>query len=197
MDAAWPRRLRWRRRGAWMWPVFGAVTCADALIGTQLPPSGESETLVAAGLAGLVLNVLGVILLSAPIGALLRRRRPDLPRVVARDYAGTTVVLLVALALLAAGLIHRQRIESDQRAMNDAVVRAQAYIGMHAPTDFRRQVVFMNVFAIQPGNLFRACVPSIRDSRTYCVIVDTRLPFGRSVTFSGYEPNSILFEGTG
>jgi hypothetical protein len=40
-------------------------------------------------------------------------------------------------------------------------------------------------------------VPSARTGRTYCVIVNTRAPFARSVTFDGYEPNSVFSEGVG
>jgi hypothetical protein len=195
MDAAWPRRMRWRRAGAWMWPAFIAATVADAIIGNRLPPTGDSEALVAAGLAGLVLNVIGVILLRRPLGALLRRRRPDLPRVVAADYAGTTVVTGIAALLLLAGLLHHSNVMSNRRAMQDAIKRAQAFIGDRAPDEFRRNLEYVSTFAIQPGSLYRACVPSIKTARTYCVIVDTHKPFASSVRFGGYEPNSTFSEG--
>lgn len=195
MDIAWPRRMRWRRRGAWMWPAFVAAIGVDALIGTQLPPAGESEGVFAAAVAGLVLNTLGVILLSRPVAALVRRRRPDLPLVVARDYAGTAIVAGVATVLLAVGLIHHGRVLGDARAMREAVLRAQAYIGDRAPAEFRRHIEFVSVFAIEPSHLFRACVPGLDDNRTYCVIVDTSQPFGRGVRFAGYEPNSTFSMG--
>jgi len=79
MDGAWLARMRWRRRGAWQWPAFAAVTLADAVIGHALPASGETQTLLAAALAGLVLNLIAVILLSRPLGVAVRRFRPDLP----------------------------------------------------------------------------------------------------------------------
>ncbi len=87
-----------------MWPAFLAATAADALIGHAWPPAGDSQALFAAGLLGLVFNLIAVILLSHPIALLLRRRRPDLPMVVARDYAGTGVVVAVAALLAAVGL---------------------------------------------------------------------------------------------
>src|SRR5579871_6907498 len=102
MDAAWPRRVLWRRRGAWMWPAFVATVALDGVIGHHLPPAGETEGAFAGALAGLVLNVICVILLSRPVAALLRRMRPDLPLIVARDRAGTAIVAAVALALLGA-----------------------------------------------------------------------------------------------
>src|SRR5947207_11495176 len=153
MDSVWLSRLRWRRRGAWMWPAFIALTVVDAAIGHLLPPVGERQSVVSAALAGLVLNLIAVILLSRPLGALLRRRRPDLPATVARDYGGTTVVLLVTAALLGAGLAHRSTLTSEERAMRDAIVRAEAWIGDRAPDQFRRNVQLINTVAIQPGSI--------------------------------------------
>ena len=57
MDRAWLRRMRWRRRGAWMWPSFVALTLADAVIGRLLPPSGDSQTVLGAGLVAAFLLV--------------------------------------------------------------------------------------------------------------------------------------------
>src|SRR5947209_3722677 len=49
MDAVWPRRLRWRRRGAWLWPAFVAATVVDAVIGHVLPAGGDAESLAGVG----------------------------------------------------------------------------------------------------------------------------------------------------
>jgi hypothetical protein len=197
MDGAWLHRMRWRRRGAWLWPAFAALTIADAVIGHLLPPAGDSQSLVAAGLLALVLNLIAVILLSRPLGALLRRFRRDLPSIVARDYAGTWVVTIIAAALLVAGLAHRPSVLSRRNTMNDAIARAQAWIGDRAPAEFRRNLQFVDTFAIQPGSIYRTCVPSDDRKRTYCVVVKTNLPFARSVSFAGYEPNSVMERGTG
>ena len=40
----WPARIRWRLRGAWMWPSFVAVTLLDGLILHLLPRSGPGWT---------------------------------------------------------------------------------------------------------------------------------------------------------
>jgi hypothetical protein len=189
-------RLRWRRAGAWLWPSFVLLTIADAAIGHGLPPAGSTETLFAAALLGLVLNVLGVLLLSRPIGWALRRARPELPRFVARDYAGTFVVMAVTGALLLAGAMHRPAIQAERRAMQDAIVRAQAWIGDRAPDEFRRNLEFVSVLAIQGGTIYRACVPNVQNTKSYCVIVDRTKPFDQSVRFSGYEPNATLASGT-
>ena len=197
MERGWLHRLRWRHRGAWLWPVFVAAVAVEAALGHLRPPAGETESIAAAAIAGLALNLLAVLLLSRPLGALIRRARPDLPAVVARNYAGTSVVLAVTVALIAAGLVHHATVVANQNAMRDATVRAQAWIGDRAPAEFRRDVRFSNTFAIQPGSLYRTCVPGQRRVRSYCVIVNTQLPFPHSVTFDGHEPNSVFAQGIG
>jgi hypothetical protein len=190
-------RMRWRRTGAWLWPSFVALVLLDGAVGHLLPPAGTTETFVAAALLGLVLNVIAVILLSRPLGMLIRRFRPDMPGVVARDYGGTVVVVAVTIALASVGLAHRPAIQARQRQVNDAIARAQAWIGDRAPDEFRRNLQYVSMLAIVPGAIYRACVPSADGKRSYCVIVNRNLPFQRSVTFSGYEPNSVLATGAG
>ncbi len=178
-----------------MWPAFLALTVADGLIGSSFPPAGDSWNGVGAALAGCFLNLLGIILLSVPLGMLLRRVRPDLPKVVARDYGGTLVVCSVTALLLLAGLIHRPQVLQHRQTMTDAIARAQAWIGDRAPAEFRRNLRFVSTFTIEPGHMYRTCVPSASGSRTYCVIVNTRLPFARSVSFDGYESNAVFGAG--
>jgi hypothetical protein len=180
-----------------LWPIFVVMIAVDAALAVILPISGESESAVAGALSGLFLNLLVVLLLSRPLGALLRRARPDLPAVVARNYAGTSVVLVVSAVLLLAGLLHHSTVVANQNAMRDAGTRAQAWIGDRAPAEFRRNVRLLNTFAIEPGSIYRSCVPGTGDSRSYCVIVKTQLPFAQSVRFAGYEPNAVFAEGTG
>ena len=189
-------RLRWRRAGAWLWPSFVAFTIVDAVIGHDLPPAGSTETLFAAALLGLFLNLLGVLFLSRPLGWALRRVRPDMPHVVARDYGGTIVVLALTATLVLAGVIHRPAIQASQRAMQDAIARAQAWIGDRAPDEFRRNLQMVSLLAIQTGTIYRACVPNVENTKSYCVVVNRSLPFDQSVTFSGYEPNATLASGT-
>ena len=124
-QSVWLTRMRWRLRGAWLWPAF---IVADARRGGRaavLPiagdgPGGVLPGVLLAGFANLIL-----IAAVAPLaGHRLRRRRPDLPRVVAQDYAGTALLLAFAAAVLAGGLIHRPAVvaaEEDLRAQAAAV----------------------------------------------------------------------------
>jgi hypothetical protein len=178
-----------------MWPAFVALTVADGLLGSSLPPSGDSWNGVGAALMGGFLNLIGIILVSVPLGMLLRRMRRDLPKVVARDYAGTLVVFSVSAVLLIAGLVHRPQVLAHRQAMSDAISRAQAWIGDRAPAEFRRNLRFVSTFTIEPGRMYRTCVPGAQDARTFCVVVDTHLPFARSVSFDGYESNAVFGAG--
>jgi hypothetical protein len=196
MDSAWLHRVRWRWRGAWLWPAFFALTIAEAIVGHMLPPAGDGQTVVSAGLVALVLNLIAVILLSRPLGAVLRRARGDLPSIVARNYAGTAAIVTVGLVLLTAGLVHRSTLQAQRNTMDDAIRRAQAYIGARAPAQFRRNLELADTFVIQQGSIYRTCVPSDDRRRTYCVIVKDKLPFPRSVSFGGYEPNQVMSAGT-
>ena len=173
--------------------MFIAVSVADAVIGHALPPTGESQSFVGAFLVACVLNLIAVVLLTRPLSMAIRHYRPDLPTIVARDYAGRAVVIFVAAAITATGLAHRPSIQQHKRAMRDAVARAQAWIGDHAPAEFRRNTRYVSAYAIQPGHVFRMCVAST--DREYCVIVKTDLPFQRSVSFAGYEPNAVFAQG--
>jgi hypothetical protein len=195
MDAAWLVRMRWRRRGAWLWPAFVAGTIADGVIGTMLPPAGESQSFMSAALIGLFLNLVAVAALAWPLGLLVRRMRPDLPALVARDYAGTLAIAAISLALLGTGLAHRSTVLDHERAMREAVARAQAWIGDRAPAEFRRRLARVDIFAIEPGGIYRACVASDTRPRTYCVVVKVRQPAASSVNFAGYESNQVFSRG--
>jgi len=141
--------------------------------------------------------VIALVLLSRALGMLLRRRRPDLPRVVARDYAGTFLVIAVSVTFLVAGLLHHPSVVAHRKALADAVARAQAWIGARAPAEFRRNVEFVSTVAIEAGSIYRVCVPSPARERTYCVVVKTKMPFPEGVSFAGYEPNAAFSAGTG
>jgi hypothetical protein len=195
MEAAWIARARWRWRGAWLWPAFVVGAVLDGVIAVVRPFIGDTQSLPGGILAGLILNLLAVLLCSRIFGGLLRRRRGDMPALVARNYGGTLAIGLVSAVLLAAGLARHPGIVERQHALRDAVVRAAAYIGDHAPATFRANASRTDTFVIEAGSLYRTCVPSQDGRRSYCVIVKPRLPLERSVVFSGYEPNWLFAEG--
>jgi hypothetical protein len=195
MEAAWIARARWRWRGAWLWPAFVLAALLDGVIATVRPFVGDRQSLAGGVLAGLILNLLAVLLCSRGFGLLLRRRRGDMPVGVARNYGGTVAVTLVSAGLLAVGLARHEGIVDNQHALRDAIVRAVGYIGDRAPQTFRVNAQRTDTFTIEAGAIYRTCAPSQDGRRSYCVIVKPRLPLARSVVFDGYEPNWLFAEG--
>jgi hypothetical protein len=104
-------------------------------------------------------------------------------------------VIALAAVLLAAGIVHRPTVIAHQEALQDAISRAEAFIGDRAPAPFRENVTHLDTYTIEPGSLYRTCVTSVDGTRTYCVYVNPELPFARSVTFAGYESNTTFAQG--
>src|SRR3954452_17135708 len=126
MEQVWASRLRWRLRGAWQWPLFGALVVVDAIVLHELPLAGDQGpgaigALLLAGFFNLV-----AVAVAGPLGGLLlRRRRPDLPAVIASDYAGTTAMLALAAVLLTIGLVHRPAVSEDRGAFEAGMARVR------------------------------------------------------------------------
>jgi hypothetical protein len=197
MDGAPLLRLRWRLHGAWMWPTFIVLAVVDGALVSWRPIAGQSESPVAGWLLATFLSLVGIAVAAPLLGMLLRRIRPDMPKVVARDYAGTGVVVAVSAALLIAGLVHHATVVADQRALEDAVARAEAFIGDRAPAVFRANLGSADTYELQPPLIYRTCVSNPQRTRSYCVIVDRSKPFADSVRPSGSTPNQVLAQGTG
>jgi hypothetical protein len=197
MDRAWATRLRWRLRGAWLAPVLVAVTILDTALIHWRPLAGDGETdLFAALLLASFLNLVAIAALAPFGGMVLRRMRPDLPKVVARDYAGVALVLLVTAGLLTAGLLHHGTIERNREALADAHTRAQAWIGTHAPAPYRRHAALADTVAIVAGSVYRTCAPDPHRGRAWCVVVDLAEPFPGGVRHDGGTPNAVFQAGT-
>jgi len=197
MDGASVMRLRWRLHGAWMWPAFIVLTLADGLLANWLPIAGDSESPVAGALLGAFLGLAAIVFVAPPLGMLMRRLRRDMPRIVARDYAGATALIAITAAFLVIGLVHHQTVLVDRHALEDAVARAEAFIGERAPDQFRQNLASADTFELQPPLIYRTCVNNFEQTETYCVVVNRSKPFANSVTVSGSEPNRVLSQGTG
>lgn len=163
------RRLRWRLRGAWQWPVYALLTVVDALLLARLPFAGGEAELFGALLAAGLLNLAVVAVVGPTGGLLLRRRRDDLPREVASDRAAVGGMVVLALVLTGGGLAHRPSKQAHDRQRATAVARSRAYAEAHAPARFR-PVVLRDVWD-QGGGLWRTCFAGRDPRRDYCVFV--------------------------
>jgi hypothetical protein len=150
------RRLRWRLRGAWQWPAFAVLTVADALLLVRLPFAGEGIDLFGAMIVAGFINVLTVVLLAPLGGLLLRRRRRDLPFMIARDYAGATLLVAVFAGLLIGGLTHRSALR-DERADRTAVYVAMHRYVLRAQPQFASGLPYMSTRKLSDDH-YRACV---------------------------------------
>ncbi|HZV74895.1 MAG TPA: hypothetical protein VFF79_14360 [Conexibacter sp.] len=196
MERVWATRLRWRLRGAWLAPLLVVLTVGDALLIHYRPLAGDGRTVfVAALLLASFLNLVAVAALAPFVAMTLRRVRPDLPVVVARDRAGVALVLLVTAGLLLGGLLHHGTVVRNANALADAHMRAVAWIGVHAPAAFRRHVDLSDTIAVVPGSLYRTCAPDPAKGRAWCVVVRTHVPYPGGVRHDGGTPNAVFQAG--
>ncbi len=168
----WATRLRWRLKGASQWPAFVLFTTVEGILLNELPLSGDGPGglipgVLLAGFANLFL-----VAVVAPLGGrLVRRRAPELPKAIATDFAGTAIVGLGFLVVLAAGMIHRPAVleERQDRLAQFAAVRT--YVEAQAP---ERRAFLTSADTIRlSDDLVRTCVPGPDPERPLCLFVET------------------------
>jgi hypothetical protein len=172
MESGVLTRLRWRRRGAWMWPLFLGGTVGEAVLIHRLPFAGDGVGVIGAGLIAMFFNLLAIGPLASVLGWWLQRRRPGWPSVVARDRAGVACLAVVAVALALGGIAHRPaiRAERDDLAAQGAAVHE--YVLAQAPVVYRRRLGQATTVRVD-RHLYRTCVPGNDPQRALCLIVNT------------------------
>jgi hypothetical protein len=166
------RRLRWRLSGAWLWPAFVVVTLLEMAMLHWLPIAGEGSRWIAALLLAGSLNVLAIAVLGGLGGVLLRRRRRDLPKVVADDFAGLAALAVVGLAFLVAGLVHRPELAAENEAFARQSMAARLWVDAYG-NDFARAHVGGADTVQVDRDLYRTCVPQPDPKRWLCLVIDT------------------------
>jgi hypothetical protein len=184
-------RLRWRLRGAWQWPTFTIAVVADCVLVHLLPISGSATGLVPALLLAGFANLVAVAVL-APLAAIpLRRARRDLPRVIARDYAGTALIVLVAALLALLGALHHPAVVAHRRDVVALSTAVRAYVDQHADASHRQRLARADTLQLD-ARLYRTCVPGGAGEPALCLVVDTSTsPPGLRVDPS-HAPNTTL-----
>lgn len=162
-------RLRWRLEGALQWPLFAVLTVADAVLLMVLPISGTGPPLVPALLLAMFFNLVAVAALGRPAGRLVRRRRPEMPRVVAEDRGGVVLLCAVTLALVTGGVIHAPRAGEAQRALRAQSEAARAYVVAHGTAEQRANLGAIDTQQ-HAEDFFRTCVPG---EPAICLLIDT------------------------
>jgi hypothetical protein len=190
VERLWWPRLRWRMRGAWQWPAFAVLTLLDGLLLVELPFYGDGARGLLAGvlLAGFA-NLFAIAVIAPLVGRRLRRRRGDLPRMVANDYAGTAALLGVAVLLLAGGLLHRPALAERRGDVAAAATAAHDYVLAHAPA-YRAGLDAIDAMRVE-DDLFRACVPGADPRRWLCLFVATHRRPPRVTVDPDRAPNGV------
>jgi hypothetical protein len=169
----WRARLRWRLRGATLWPAFYVAIVVDAVLLHVLPIAGDGAPgVVPAVLLAAFFNLL-VVAAGAPLaGMWLRRRRPALPRMIADDRAGTALLAVVAVVLAGLGVLHRPALNAARDAFGEQAAAVRAWVATQAPPAYRANVNRADTWKQGP-NLYRTCVPGPDPRRALCLIVFT------------------------
>ena len=170
--ARWITRLRWRRRGAWLWPAFVVVSVLDGILLHLLPIAGSGTSVLEGILLAIFFNLVAVAVLGGLVGLWLRRRRPDLPKMVARNYGGTIVLGGVAVLLVIGGVLHAPEIERQEQRFARQAAAVRAYVGHSAPREYRGGVNAATTWQLE-DDYFRTCVPGPDPRRELCMFVDT------------------------
>jgi hypothetical protein len=165
------RRLRWRLRGAYQWPAFAVLTVLDTLLVAWLPFQGEGGDPWGAALVVAFFNLLAVAVAAPLVGLVLRRRRPDLPFIIARDYAGTGLLVAIAAALLVGGVVHRDA-RRDQQADRLAVSATVHDFVLREEPAFGRRLTTVDTRLLEEDQ-YRACAYSAAEALPLCFFVNT------------------------
>jgi hypothetical protein len=166
------KRLRWRLRGAWLWPTFVVATVLEAVLLHWLPVQGDATGWVAALLAAGCLNLIAVVVVGGVGGIWLRRRRSDLPKVVADDYAGTVALAIAAVGFVTAGVLHRPTVDHRREAFSEQSLAVRSWVAIHGDAYARAHVARANSVLLD-DDLYRTCVPEPDPKRSLCLVVDT------------------------
>jgi hypothetical protein len=194
----WTARVRWRLRGAWMWPSFVAITLLDGFLLHRLPPVRTGIDVIPA----VLLATFGNLVLIGAIGPWLARRlwkrrpaaEPDAPPKaqleVLTDRIGTGLLVASVFGVLAAGLAARPTVIAETDAKEEAARAIHAYVQQSGDPELLRNEETAHAARLADG-LFRICIARDDRERFACFIVDTNEDPTRIDRDASAEPNEI------
>jgi hypothetical protein len=190
--------MRWRLRGATMWPAFIAVTVVDGLLLHLLPPISTGVDLIPAFLLATFGNLILVGVLAPWLAKRTWARRPAAepgapPRAqleVLTDRIGTGLLIASIVGVVAAGLAARPTVVSETE---DTERNAEAFrnLVLHSgDPELIRNLETANTVRLGE-DYFRTCIA--RDDRRhyFCAFVDTSSDPAQVTRDRSAEPNSI------
>jgi hypothetical protein len=189
VERVWPRRLRWRLSGAWQWPAFVVLTLVDGVLLTGLPPyQGGPPGVFPGVLLAAFLNLLAVAVVAPLLGLFVRRVRPDLPRLIAADYAGAWLLVGITTVLAIGGVAHRGAAAAED-ARQHAVARAMHDYVLSSAPEFSGGLDHIDAIQLEPDR-YRTCVPGRDAQHAFCLYVRTDQQPPGITRDPSQEPNS-------
>jgi hypothetical protein len=193
----WPARIRWRLRGATMWPAFIAVTFIDGLIIHLLPPVSTGVDIVPAMLLATFGNLILVGVLAPWLARRAWSRRPAAdpgapPKAqleVLTDRIGTGFLLASILAVLAAGLAARPTVVSETEDTERNAEAFRAFVLHTGEAELIRNLETANTVRLGE-DYFRTCIARDDRQRYFCAFVDTKSDPAEVTRDRSAEPNS-------
>jgi hypothetical protein len=173
--------MRWRLRGAWMWPTFAAITLLDGLLLHRLSPVREGIDLIPA----ILIATFGNLVLVGAIGPWLARRiwkrrpvaaesaPPKAQLEVLVDRVGTALLVASVFGLLAAGLANRPVIVVETNQRERAAKLLEGYVESHGDDELRRNLEASDTRRYADG-YYRSCIPHDDRRRSTCFFIDVR-----------------------
>jgi hypothetical protein len=185
------RRLRWRLSGAWGLPTFVLATFVGTAIVVLLPLAGQKSNVVGAFLLCGFANLFVLAVVAPGAGWLLRRRRPELPRAVATDRAGTGLMVGLLGVLLAIGIAHHGSKVASDDADRRQLAAVRRYLHNQADAQYRANIGRESVWK-QSDELYRTCVPGRDPRKNLCLYVDMSGPYPAISVDPDQQPNSVV-----
>jgi len=193
----WPARLRWRLRGATMWPAFVVLTIADGLVLHLLPPVRTGVDIVPGILIATFANLFLVGAVAPFLAGRMRARRPGPPapeqaaREVLVDRFGTALLAAGLVGLIAAGLATRPLVVSETESTQANARAVRDYVYSSGNDELIRNVETANTVRLG-DDYFRTCIARDDRRRNVCFFVDTSTRPAKLQRDNSAEPNSAF-----
>lgn len=193
----WPARIRWRLRGAWMWPTFLSVTLLDGLILHLLPPIGTGVRLIPAMLIATFGNLVLIAAVAPWLAQRIWTRRPvaepgpppRAQREVLTDRIGTGLLVATVVGVIAVGLAARPTVVSETEDTERNAKAFRELILESGDEELIRNLETANTVRLA-DDYFRTCIARDDRERYFCAFVDTSKRPADVVVDRSAEPNS-------
>ena len=193
----WPARLRWRLRGATMWPAFVVLTLVDGLVLHLLPPVRTGVDVI----PGILISTFANLFLVGAVAPLLAwrirvsRPSPPAPEQAARevlvDRVGTALLFAGLVGVVVSGLATRPLVVSETESTEANARAVREHILESGDQELIRNIETANTIRLG-DDYFRTCVARDDRQHNFCMFVDTSRRPVEIVEDRSAEPNSAF-----